>query len=160
MLDRAIERDVASAVDELCGEIVGAVSELVAIPSVAPLRFADVAQPGGHAGVVAHAPSPAGCEQQAAQYLQELMEDSGLSTELLEVEQGRPNVVGRMVGASAGRSLMFVGHLDVVPAGPPDRWTVGDPWSATEVGGRLYGRGTAGMKRGRCRCDLRMPGAS
>ncbi|TAK37487.1 MAG: succinyl-diaminopimelate desuccinylase [Betaproteobacteria bacterium] len=41
--------------------------------------------------------------------------------------------------------LCFVGHTDVVPAGPLGAWT-SDPFAAVERDGRLYGRGAADMK--------------
>ncbi|CAN5859008.1 ArgE/DapE family deacylase [soil metagenome] len=60
-------------------------------------------------------------------------------------------VVGRF-GRGAGRTLVLNGHVDVVPAGDPERWTV-PPWSATTRDGRIYGRGAADMKGGLC-CAL------
>ena len=40
----------------------------------------------------------------------------GLETELVEVETGRPNVVGVLKGSGGGKSLMFNGHIDTVGA--------------------------------------------
>lgn len=42
-------------------------------------------------------------------------------------------------------NLCFAGHVDVVPPGPLDTWSV-DPFSATISHGRLFGRGAADMK--------------
>lgn len=61
--------------------------------------------------------------------------------------QGRSNVVGRLVGAGGGRSLLLNGHVDVVPVEPLDAWTT-DPWGGEIRDGRLYGRGACDMKGG------------
>jgi len=45
--------------------------------------------------------------------------------------------------ATGGRHLAFAGHVDVVP--PGEGWTT-SPWSGTERGGLLYGRGAVDMK--------------
>lgn len=44
-----------------------------------------------------------------------------------------------------GPLFVFAGHTDVVPPGPLNEWTY-DPFTPTEDGGFLYGRGTADMK--------------
>ena len=36
---------------------------------------------------------------------------------------GRPQMAARFAGAGGGQSLLFNGHIDVVPAEPRDRWT-------------------------------------
>lgn len=41
--------------------------------------------------------------------------------------------------------MVFAGHTDVVPSGPPDAWT-SPPFVPTQRDGKLYGRGTADMK--------------
>jgi acetylornithine deacetylase len=61
---------------------------------------------------------------------------------------GRPNVAARMpAAAGGGRSLVFQGHIDVVPATPEHRWTR-DPWGGEVADGRMWGRGAADMKAG------------
>ncbi|TVQ29851.1 MAG: ArgE/DapE family deacylase [Wenzhouxiangella sp.] len=57
-------------------------------------------------------------------------------------------VLGRW-GKGQGRSLILNGHVDVVPPGEPERWSV-PPFQATIRDGRVYGRGTVDMKGGLC----------
>jgi acetylornithine deacetylase len=61
--------------------------------------------------------------------------------------EGRPNVVGVLRGAGGGKSLLFNGHVDVIPAGAPEAWTH-HPWSGDVADGRIYGRGGSDMKSG------------
>ena len=46
---------------------------------------------------------------------------------------------------TSGKLFCFLGHTDVVPSGPEDKWKH-PPFSATIDGDFLYGRGTADMK--------------
>jgi len=41
--------------------------------------------------------------------------------------KGRPNVVAVLRGSGGGKSLIFNGHVDVIPPGPREAWSV-DPW--------------------------------
>ena len=43
------------------------------------------------------------------------------------------------------KTIVFAGHTDVVPTGPLEAWT-SDPFTPTERGGKLYGRGASDMK--------------
>ncbi len=46
---------------------------------------------------------------------------------------------------SRAKTLVFVGHTDVVPTGPLEQWH-SPPFTPSHRGGNLYGRGTADMK--------------
>ena len=46
-----------------------------------------------------------------------------------------------------GPLLIFLGHVDVVPSGPEEKWTH-DPFSGFDDGEYIYGRGTGDMKGG------------
>ncbi len=60
---------------------------------------------------------------------------------------GRPQLAARFAGGGGGRSLLFNGHIDVVPAGDPTAWTT-PPLAPDVRGGRLHGRGACDMKGG------------
>ena len=59
---------------------------------------------------------------------------------------GRADVIGRR-GDGPGRSLMFNGHLDVVPADEPALWASA-PFAPARRAGWMTGRGTGDMKAG------------
>nr|WP_145956056.1 peptidase [Halobacillus halophilus] len=61
--------------------------------------------------------------------------------------KGSPNVVGVQQGTGEGRSIIFNGHIDVVPAGDRTQWEH-DPYSGKVIDGRMYGRGVTDMKGG------------
>jgi len=70
----------------------------------------------------------------------------------VEVERHEAwGLVGRLTGRRSGTgdapTLMFNGHVDVVPAGDLQQWTT-DPFDARVDGGRLFGRGSCDMKAG------------
>lgn len=109
-------------------------------------------------------PSLAGEETAAQQLLADRARVAGLQVELWQVDPHRlaphpdfatadhsllprPNVTAVLAGSGGGRSIAVSGHVDVVPTGPLEHWTV-DPWSGTVVGDRLYGRGALDMKGG------------
>ena len=61
--------------------------------------------------------------------------------------QGRTNVVARLRGSGAGRSLILNGHVDVVEPGDTSKWTH-NPWGGDIEGDWMYGRGAGDMKAG------------
>lgn len=89
--------------------------------------------------------NPPGSEEAAARYVLQLLRDEGIEAELQWAAPQRPNVVARLKGTAEGPSLLYNGHLDVVPAG--EGWSE-DPFAAVIRGGELIGRGAADMKSG------------
>lgn len=71
-----------------------------------------------------------------------LLEPLGFTCETI-VSNGVTNLWARH--GSEGPLLVFAGHIDVVPAGPLEKWS-SDPFTPTVSDGRLYGRGAADMK--------------
>jgi acetylornithine deacetylase len=62
--------------------------------------------------------------------------------------RNRPNLVVKIPGKKQGKSLLFSGHMDVMPV-KEEKWEVfSDPYSGKIKDGKLYGRGSMDMKAG------------
>ncbi len=85
-------------------------------------------------------PEDAGCQALVAEYLA----PHGFAAESMPCEDVQ-NLWLRH--GENGPLLMFAGHTDVVPTGPPESWR-SDPFRPTIRDGLLYGRGAADMKSG------------
>lgn len=109
-------------------------------------------------------PSVTGNELEIQKCIASKLESMGLEVDMWEpdheelkrhpayvpVEGGyrnRPNVVGTYKGTGKAKSLLFNGHVDVIPPGPLDVWKHG-PWAGDTEENRLYGRGASDMKSG------------
>jgi acetylornithine deacetylase/succinyl-diaminopimelate desuccinylase-like protein len=92
--------------------------------------------------------SPTGSEQAMAERMRETLADMGLALTWQEVEDGRPNVIGRLEGAGGAPSLMFNGHMDTSYSGrePHLRDKIGFQPHAVVRDGRIYGLGISNMK--------------
>jgi acetylornithine deacetylase len=138
-MDQHTEK-VLSTIDDLYGEMVRFLAELVRHPSTL------------------------GEERPAQEVVYRKLKSMGLSAELWEprlselsahrafapVEwdyQNRPNLTAVLKGLGGGKSLAFNGHIDVVSPEPIWGWSH-DPWGAEVEGNRMYGRGTVDMKGG------------
>ena len=132
---RVTER-ILAAVDDLQSELIDAVSGAIRIPSVNP-RY-----PGQNYDDVV------GGEGEVARYMARLYQEIGCETDVFAIEPGRENCVGVLRGRGGGRSLIYNGHIDVVPPGPAEQWTSGDPWSGHVAEGKIWGRGACDMKAG------------
>src|SRR5215218_8407946 len=60
---------------------------------------------------------------------------------------GRPQMAARFKGSGGGISLLFNGHIDVVPAERENGWDA-DPFDPQVADGRVVGRGACDMKGG------------
>lgn len=131
--------DIAQAVQALERYMVDALSRLVA------------------------AASPSGDETPAAVVAQALLDELGLRCERIAMraqelahlplyspaccaDGGRYNLLAVHRGGP-GRSVLFNGHLDVVPPGPEDMWSR-PPYAPAVDGDWLHGRGAGDMKGG------------
>lgn len=61
----------------------------------------------------------------------------------------RPNLVATIPGAKDDYNVWICAHLDVVPTGEISSWKT-DPWQATEIDGKIYGRGVEDNQQGLC----------
>jgi succinyl-diaminopimelate desuccinylase len=89
--------------------------------------------------------NPPGNEGPIARYIEERLQKSGFEVELVEVADGRPNVVGRLKGSSGKPSLLVYGHSDVVPVGDLANWTY-PPFEGKILEGEIHGRGAQDHK--------------
>ena len=83
-------------------------------------------------------PEDAGCQQLIAERL------SKIGFKIENLQYGEVKNLWATIGNS-GPLFVFLGHTDVVPTGPEEKWKY-PPFSATIDGDLLYGRGTADMK--------------
>jgi acetylornithine deacetylase/succinyl-diaminopimelate desuccinylase-like protein len=102
--------------------------------------------PVGLAAELVRLPSHPGLprqEEAVARHLAAWLGRHGIASELDEAAPGRPNLVARVAGERAGRTLLLCGHTDTVPpnAGDPGHGFAGDV-----VDGWLRGRGAVDMK--------------
>jgi len=109
--------------------------------------------------------SPSGAEQPAADFLEAQLQALGLDCERIMLDSdrirsspmfscpcdpdgGRHNLLARhLPKAGSGRSVLFNGHLDVVPTGPEPLWSA-PPFEPHVKDDWLFGRGAGDMKGG------------
>lgn len=134
--DPALEERVLAEIDRLEPELVDAVQRAVRIASIEPKY------PGQDYDALV------GRESEVAHLVSAVHAEAGADLDVFAIEPGRDNAVGVVRGAGGGRSLLFNGHIDVVPVGNPDTWTQADAFSGALDGGRIWGRGSTDMKAG------------
>jgi len=80
-------------------------------------------------------------EKEISDLTMKILKNENIYAEFQEVEPGRSNVIGKIIGHKKGRTLTLNGHLDTVP--PNDSM---DDYSAKVSNGKLYGLGASDMK--------------
>ncbi len=94
-----------------------------------------------------------GNEKYAAQYVFDFFRDLGLHPIKDYCSKERFNVVVEIQGKEdMHRRIMYIGHLDVVPAGEEEQW-FSPPYVPEIRDGNLYGRGACDMK-GSIACSM------
>jgi acetylornithine deacetylase/succinyl-diaminopimelate desuccinylase family protein len=92
----------------------------------------------------ARSENPGTTEDDAAEVATGVLLALGARPETVRGDAGRPSVIAS-IGAGDGPTLAWNGHLDTVPAGTLDTWSV-DPFAGEVIDGRLIGRGACDMK--------------
>lgn len=91
---------------------------------------------------------PDGNTTTAATRIAEYLKAAGLpaaDVQVIGADARRGNLVARLRGRGTGKPVLFLAHLDVVPALRED-WTT-DPYTLVEKDGYYYGRGTTDDKQ-------------
>ena len=86
--------------------------------------------------------NPPGNTEEVVHYIKGFLDSLGVRTEILHSRNGKDN----LISASLHHTLLFCGHVDVVPA-MAEGW-VYPPYSGEVSDGYLYGRGSTDMKGG------------
>ena len=92
-------------------------------------------------------PSVSGDELAVMQFVQQWLDERGISYVVVANDPNRPNVIATVGDPTTGPVIAMNGHLDTVPVSDPDVWTT-DPFEGvvSEDGTRLFGRGASDMK--------------
>lgn len=88
---------------------------------------------------------PTGNETELCRYLEQVLAKEGITSEIVESDINRGNLIVRLEGSTGNNGLLFMSHSDVVPVEDDSKWTF-DPFSATVHNGRIYGRGASDCK--------------
>lgn len=120
--------DVLAAVDRVLPSVRADLERLVAIPSISS------------------DPDHGGDVEASAAYVAERLRELGGQVEIV-AEGGKPAVIGRFRGPEGAPTVTLYAHHDVQPVGDPAQWT-SRPFTATQRGDRLFGRGAADDKGG------------
>ncbi len=93
--------------------------------------------------------NPPGREAACSEFIVEWLTDAGIDAELVyEPFEDRPQVIATIGSRAPGADhLVLNGHIDVVPPGDREQWSV-DPFEGVVSDGKVYGRGASDMKSG------------
>lgn len=82
--------------------------------------------------------------EECASALNEIMRDSGISSNIIKLTDGNPIVYGE-VKSSSKKTLLLYCHYDVQPVEPLDDWKY-NPFSGVVADNKVHGRGAADSK--------------
>ena len=119
--------------DEVQAQIPGVLSDLKSLITIESVS----ADPGRATEV-----------ERSARSIVGLLEDLGCpDVRVIRADGGAPAVIGRFPAPEGVPTVCLYAHHDVQPEGDPAGWRT-PPFAATEVGDRLFGRGTSDDKGG------------
>jgi acetylornithine deacetylase/succinyl-diaminopimelate desuccinylase-like protein len=118
--------------DAVAKESVSLLQQLIRIDTINP------PQPGS--------PKKNADETALLKFVQAELKKDGIDSEIFESAPGRGNLVARLKGATPGKGLLMMAHVDVVNV-DPSKWLV-DPMSGEIKDGFLWGRGALDDKGG------------
>lgn len=89
--------------------------------------------------------NPPGDVTPAARVLEDYFAANGVELTVVGEVEERPNCIARLAGSGGGPSLLYLGHIDVVPAADAAEWRE-PPFSGHVRDGYVWGRGALDMK--------------
>lgn len=87
---------------------------------------------------------PEGHTDAVVNYIKEYLDKNGVENEIHAMEKSKPNIVAKVKGETR-KTVLWVGHMDVVPEGKTENW-VYPPYSGKIADGCIWGRGSSDMK--------------
>jgi len=90
--------------------------------------------------------NPPGDELEIARHVASILQEAGLTAEIVTHTSTRGSVIARLKGSGEVRPILYSGHLDVVPEGE-EEWLC-DPFGGEVSEGKVWGRGASDMKGG------------
>ncbi|MFQ5762691.1 MAG: ArgE/DapE family deacylase [Candidatus Bathyarchaeia archaeon] len=134
-VDAEVKAKVISVIDGMKDDIVRFCSDMVKISTVTPTYL----------GV--NYDEVIGGEKKCNEFVAERLRRISCKIDMWEPVPQRANLVGTLKSEGGGKSLILMGHIDVVPPGKPELWTY-PPFSGHVEDGKIHGRGASDCKAG------------
>ena len=91
--------------------------------------------------------NPPGNEKNVALKIEEYLNEVGIKSEIFAFGENRANLMTTLNNQFEGKTLLYNGHMDVVPSGSIEEWKY-PPLSAIIKKKKIFGRGATDMKGG------------
>ncbi|MCD6443348.1 MAG: M20/M25/M40 family metallo-hydrolase [Thermotogae bacterium] len=90
--------------------------------------------------------NPPGNERECVYHVKDILEKSGIETQIFYLDERRPNLLAKIEGTGESPPILLYGHVDVVTT-EGQRWEH-PPFEGKIVDGFIWGRGALDMKGG------------